>query len=461
MGRGHVDLRDVAAGALARLRRRLRAALDHRESEEDPQRTSVVDVPRDVHVRLRRRDAGHRPFAPGPACLDRPLSRPATSMKSALGPSARSADIPATMLAVVFSAQDQVTLREVPTPRPGPREVLVRVRSSMICASDAKILAGKFPATKFPHVPGHEFAGEIAMSGDGRFAVGARVGVEVHVGCGTCDRCREGMYTLCQNYGKRETGHAHVGFTIGGGLAEYAAVPIAALHILPEHVSFDQGAWTDNLGVALWALERGRIGGGEHVVVIGPGAIGLCAAQLARALGAGRVTLVGRGDRFGGGGATTRERRSRCGVRWYGGRRARCDLVGPPRRTRGPRWGDRHWGRAFRRRSLDQRARQPRRPGLAREPKGSLRSRARVARRRQGRCHQPDHTSLSAPLVRRGLADLHRAAGRRDPRDAASGGGRVMDNATALELYRVMRTIRGLEERATQLFGENKKIGRP
>ena len=219
-------------------------------------------------------------------------------MKSALGPSARSADIPATMLAVVFSAQDQVTLREVPTPRPGPREVLVRVRSSMICASDAKILAGKFPATKFPHVPGHEFSGEIAMSGDGRFAVGARVGVEVHVGCGTCDRCREGMYTLCQNYGKRETGHAHVGFTIGGGLADFAAVPIAALHVLPEHVSFDQGAWTDNLGVALWALERGRIDGGEHVVVIGPGAIGLCAAQLARALGAGRVTLVGRGDRL-------------------------------------------------------------------------------------------------------------------------------------------------------------------
>jgi threonine dehydrogenase-like Zn-dependent dehydrogenase len=63
-------------------------------------------------------------------------------------------------------------------------------------------------------------------------------------------------------------------------------------------VTFQQGAWTDNLGVALWALERGRLTGGEHVVVIGPGAIGLCATQLARALGAGRVTLVGRGKRL-------------------------------------------------------------------------------------------------------------------------------------------------------------------
>jgi len=107
------------------------------------------------------------------------------------------------------------------------------------------------------------------------------------------------MYTLCLNYGKRETGHAHVGFTVDGGLAEYSAVPAAAIHPLPENVSFDDGAWTDNLGVALWALERGRLAAGERVVVFGPGAIGLCAAQVARALGAGEVVLVGRGERLG------------------------------------------------------------------------------------------------------------------------------------------------------------------
>jgi L-iditol 2-dehydrogenase len=169
----------------------------------------------------------------------------------------------------------------------------------MVCATDQKILAGRFPATRFPHVPGHEFSGEIVTAGDGvAFAPGTRVGVEVHVGCGTCDRCREGMYTLCLNYGKRETGHAHVGFTIAGGLAEYAAVPAAALHALPEGMTFEDGAWTDNLGIALWAIERGRLAAGERVVVFGPGAIGLCAAQLARAMGARRVVLVGRGERL-------------------------------------------------------------------------------------------------------------------------------------------------------------------
>jgi L-iditol 2-dehydrogenase len=203
------------------------------------------------------------------------------------------------MRAVVFERPGTFGVRAVPTPAAARGEALVRVRSSMVCATDQKILAGKFPRTRFPHVPGHEFSGEVVATGaDVTVAPGTRVGVEVHVGCGTCDRCREGMYTLCLNYGKRETGHAHVGFTTGGGLAEYAAVPAAALHVLPDGVSFDDGAWTDNLGVALWALERGRLGAGERVVVFGPGAIGLCAAQLARALGAGSVLVVGRGERL-------------------------------------------------------------------------------------------------------------------------------------------------------------------
>jgi L-iditol 2-dehydrogenase len=169
------------------------------------------------------------------------------------------------------------------------------VQSTTICATDQKIAAGQFPGTKFPHIPGHEFSGEVVATGPdvSELGPGDRVGVEVHAGCGRCPRCLEGLYQLCENYGKRETGHAHIGFTVPGGLAEYTVVPLKAVHKLPQALSWDEGAFTDNIGIALYAVERGHLQPGESVVVLGPGAFGALAVQVARAMGAARVVLVG------------------------------------------------------------------------------------------------------------------------------------------------------------------------
>lgn len=199
------------------------------------------------------------------------------------------------MLAVVIPEPNRFELREVPVPEPGPGQVLLRVRASTMCGTDRKILAGQFPGTRFPHIPGHEFAGEIAALGPGvdDWEVGARVGTEVHVGCGRCPRCLEGLYNLCENYGRPERGHAHLGFTVPGGLAEFCVVPLKALHRLPHGVSFEEGAFADGLGVALYALERARVQGGENVAVVGSGAFGALAVQLAWALGASQVALAG------------------------------------------------------------------------------------------------------------------------------------------------------------------------
>src|SRR5204863_7571036 len=105
------------------------------------------------------------------------------------------------------------------------------------------------------------------------------------------------------------------------------------------------------------------------------------------------------------------------------------------------------------------RARQHRRARLARDPEGRLRACAHAGRPRSDRRETPGDASLSGRALRRRVDDLHRAPGRRDPRDASSGGGHVMDKATALGLYRVMRRIRDFEERATVLFGEGKLWG--
>lgn len=199
------------------------------------------------------------------------------------------------MLAVVYPEPGRFELQDVPCPEPAAGQALVKVMSSTICATDIKIFNGRFPGTRFPHIPGHEWSGEVAAVGPGVDEVrpGDRVGVEVHVGCGRCARCVEGLYNLCENYGNREKGHAHIGFTVDGGLAQYCAVSTKALHKLPEGMSYDQGAMTDNIGVALWAVERSGLKAGETVVIVGPGAIGLLALQAARAMGAGKLVLVG------------------------------------------------------------------------------------------------------------------------------------------------------------------------
>jgi L-iditol 2-dehydrogenase len=200
------------------------------------------------------------------------------------------------MKAVVLAEPNRFELRDdVAAPVPAPGQALVRVKSTTVCGTDQKIFAGQFPGTRYPHIPGHEFAGEVVELGQGTHGinVGDRVGVEVHVGCGRCARCLEGLYQLCLNYGRTETGHAHIGFTVPGGLAEYTAVSQKALHRLPDELSWDEGAFCDNIGIALYAVERGSLCPGEQVVVIGPGAFGGLAVQVAHAMGATRVILVG------------------------------------------------------------------------------------------------------------------------------------------------------------------------
>lgn len=203
------------------------------------------------------------------------------------------------MLAVVFPQPDEYQLSEVPKPQAEAGQVVVNVKSTTICATDFKIFHGLFPGVTFPHIPGHEWGGEVVQIGEGVTGIepGDKVGVEVHVGCETCSPCRKGLYNLCENYGRPQTGHAHIGFTVPGGLAEYCAVPVKAIHVLPEGLEFDHGAFTDSVGIALWAFERaGGVRPGEVVAILGPGAFGLLSVQIASGSGAGQVIAIGTED---------------------------------------------------------------------------------------------------------------------------------------------------------------------
>jgi L-iditol 2-dehydrogenase len=207
------------------------------------------------------------------------------------------------MKALVLTSPGAFEIADVPVPKPGPQEVLCRIRAVAICGSDPEIirgeLAGVWPPS-YPFIPGHEWSGEVAEVGASvlGFRPGDRVAGEAHKGCGTCRNCLEGRYNLCENYGRPETGHRHYGFISQGAYAEYNVYSIRSLSPLPPAISFRAGALVDTAGAALHGIELAGITPGGTVVVIGPGPIGLIAARFARAFGAGRVVVVGRGARL-------------------------------------------------------------------------------------------------------------------------------------------------------------------
>ena len=215
--------------------------------------------------------------------------------------------IPDRMKAWVLGDPDQLMLREKPLPVPARAEVLVRIDAVAICATDLEIIHSGSPASirgglpfNKNFTPGHEYMGTVAALGPDvdEFAIGERISVEIHAGCGQCKRCRQGMYTSCLNYGKPEKGHRANGFTTDGGFAEYAVNHINTLARVPDTMSDAEATLVVTAGTSMYGLtELGGLVAGESVVVIGPGPIGLLAVAVAKALGASPVILTGTRDK--------------------------------------------------------------------------------------------------------------------------------------------------------------------
>lgn len=194
------------------------------------------------------------------------------------------------MRAIVIEQPNEVALRDVEAPSPGPGEVRVRSVCAGVCRTDLDIVAGTLDArwVSFPVVPGHEWSGVIESLGAGVTGLepGERVVCEGSIPCLACRRCRAGDTHLCETYDA-------VGFTRGGGYGEYVVVPARVVHPIPDHVSFDAAVLIEPAAVVLKALERARIQPGETVGVIGIGALGAIALRLARLHGPAAVVAYG------------------------------------------------------------------------------------------------------------------------------------------------------------------------
>jgi len=186
-------------------------------------------------------------------------------------------------VAMYYNNRD-VRLEEIPTPRIGSGELLVKVLASGICGSD---VMEWYRMKKAPRVLGHEIAGEIVEVGGGvdRYKVGDRVFVSHHVPCNTCHYCLNGYHTVCDTL--RSTNFDP------GGFAEFIRVPRInvdrGIFVLPDEVSFEEGVFIEPLACVLRGQRLARLMPGQTVFVIGSGISGVLHIALARFSGAGRI----------------------------------------------------------------------------------------------------------------------------------------------------------------------------
>ena len=189
------------------------------------------------------------------------------------------------MKAVVYDAPKQYSVREVPTPEPGPGEVRIKVNQVGVCGTDVHIHHGDFGAV-FPLTPGHELVGTIDALGEGtgRFAVGEQVTVNPNVYCGTCDYCLAGRLILCSDM-------KGLGSNFPGFFAECATVR-EDLVFSVEGIHPDTAVFTEPAACAMHGLESLQIRPGATALVFGAGPTGLLLAQLIRSGGAASVTVA-------------------------------------------------------------------------------------------------------------------------------------------------------------------------
>ncbi len=206
------------------------------------------------------------------------------------------------MKAAVLASPGTLRCQEIPKPAADDEFMVIEVKACGICGSDIRYYKGENPwalhtlGKNIPNPPnivlGHEWAGVVREVKNPRYKewIGRRVAVLAFKSCGVCDDCRNGNYHLC-----RKT--AHIGHGAGwgkmdyypGGMAEFCQIWNTNVCELPERISFEEATILDPLSVAVHAISLSGIEGGDDVLVLGTGPVGLCIGQAVRAYGAGKV----------------------------------------------------------------------------------------------------------------------------------------------------------------------------
>lgn len=189
------------------------------------------------------------------------------------------------MKAAVVYGENDIRMEEVPTPSPGPGEVLVEVKGSGVCATDVKILGGNGLPKALPTILGHEVAGEVHALGANvtGLEIGQRVAVYPIAACNDCFYCNNQRHSLCTS----QTGLAH---GVDGGFAEYVLIPERIVNlggiIDIGEMPYDLAAMLEPMSCCLASARQNRLAAGDTVLVVGCGSMGLMHIVVSKAYGA-------------------------------------------------------------------------------------------------------------------------------------------------------------------------------
>ncbi|MFP3918685.1 2,3-butanediol dehydrogenase [Lysinibacillus telephonicus] len=198
------------------------------------------------------------------------------------------------MKAAVWHNIKDVRVEQVQEPEVLPGQVKLKVEWAGICGSDLhayshglSLEAHPISGQKPPLTLGHEFSGtivEVAKDVTGH-VVGERVAIEPLIYCGECYACKRGYYNQCSKVG-------FVGLNRDGGFAEYVIVDEKMVHVLPDHVSFEEGALVEPTAVSFYAVRESKLKPGDSVAIFGAGPIGLLTLLSVKAAGATQIIVI-------------------------------------------------------------------------------------------------------------------------------------------------------------------------
>lgn len=174
------------------------------------------------------------------------------------------------MKAVRITEPGKVEICDLPEPKVGPEEVLVKVKILGLCGSDLATYRGINPLVSYPRIPGHEIAGEIIEAGNDvpkNFNAGLKVTVSPYTACGNCSACRAGRVNCCKN-------NQTMGVQREGAATELIVVPYRNI-FKANGLSDEQIACVEPLSIGWHAVNRARVGPNDTVLVFGCGVVGL------------------------------------------------------------------------------------------------------------------------------------------------------------------------------------------